>query len=219
MKYPDYRVLVFARAPQPGQVMTRLHPVLDPEACAELHARLVRLTLGKLAQAQLCPLELWCSPDCKHEFFIACRRDYSVSLREQAGDNLGRRMHHAIHRSLETCDAVVLTGTDCPSLSAADIDEAFGRLRAGTDVVLGPATDGGYYLVGMRTARRTLFTGIPWGSGEVLAQTLARIREQGLSSYLLIRRDDLDTPQDYRQLAGLESRIPDSPKGFSIRGN
>lgn len=219
MKYPDCRLLVFAKAPQPGQVMTRLQAVLDPESCAELHARLVRLTLDKLAEAQLCPLELWCSPDCKHEFFSACRRDYTLSLQEQAGDNLGRRMHHAIHRSLETCDAVVLTGTDCPSLAAADIDEAFGRLRAGTDVVLGPANDGGYYLVGMRTARRSLFSGIPWGSGEVLAQTLARIREQRLSSHLITRRDDLDTPQDYRQLAGTTEGIPHSPAGFSIRGN
>ena len=219
MKFPDCRVLVFARAPQPGRVMTRLHPVLAPDGCAELHAWLVLLTLDKLAQAQLCPLELWCSPDCKHEFFTACQRDYTLGLQEQSGDDLGLRMHHAIHRSLETCDAVVLVGTDCPSLTATYIDEAFGVLLAGTDVVLGPANDGGYYLIGMRAARRPLFSGIPWGGGDVLALTLAHIHEQGLRVHLLTRRDDLDTPEDYRQLAGSEARIPDSTAGFSIRRN
>jgi len=219
VKYPDCRVLVFAKAPQPGSVMTRLHPVLDPDGCAELHARLVRLTLDKLAQAQLCPLELWCSPDCEHEFFSACRQDYSLSLHQQSGDDLGLRMHHAISRSLEACDAVVLVGTDCPSLSATDIDAALGALLEGTDVVLGPATDGGYYLVGMRSARRRVFSDIPWGSGEVLAQTLECLREAGMSVHLLTRRDDLDTAEDYRRHVCRETADMDSLAGFSIKGD
>ena len=219
MKYPDCRVLVFAKAPQPGRVMTRLHPVLPPEGCADLHARLVRLTLDTLAQARLCPLELWCTPDCKHEFFTACRQDYTLSLQEQSGEDLGQRMHHALNRSLQTCDAVVLVGTDCPSLSAADIDEALGKLLAGTDVVLGPASDGGYYLVGMRTAIREVFADIPWGSREVLAHTHKRIRERGLSVHLLTRRDDLDTAEDYRRLVSLKTGSADGLAGISIKGN
>ncbi len=219
MKYPDCRVLVFAKAPQPGRVMTRLHPVLDPAGCADLHARLVRLTLDKLARAQLCPLELWCSPDCEDEFFTACRRDYALRLHEQSGDDLGLRMHHAIHGSLQSCDAVVLIGTDCPSLSAADIDEALGMLLAGTDVVLGPASDGGYYLVGMRASLRQVFTDIPWGSRVVMAHTLARIRQQGRNVHLLARRDDLDTPEDYMRHVSRQDRGADTCAGFLPKGN
>jgi rSAM/selenodomain-associated transferase 1 len=202
MKHPRCRTLVFAKAPMPGRVKTRLHAVLEPEDCAALHARLVRLTLDKLTRSRLCPVELWCAPDCADAFFRDCRHDYGIELRTQAGDDLGQRMHNALRSSLETCDAAVLVGTDCPSLSRTDIDTTCGHLLAGTDVVLGPATDGGYYLVGLRQPRPELFTGIAWGRGEVLAQTLARACQQALQVHLLPRRDDLDTPADYRRFLG-----------------
>jgi rSAM/selenodomain-associated transferase 1 len=211
MKYPGCRTLVFAKAPRPGRVKTRLHAVLTPGDCAALHARLVRLTLDKLTRTRLCPVELWCAPDCGDAFFRDCRHDYALDLREQSGDDLGQRMHNALRRSLETCDAAVLVGTDCPSLSRADIDTACGQLLAGTDVVLGPASDGGYYLVGLRQPRRALFSGIAWGRGEVLAQTLARAHQQALQVHLLPRRDDLDTPADYRRFLGHEMADADSP--------
>jgi rSAM/selenodomain-associated transferase 1 len=211
MKDPGCRTLVFAKAPRPGRVKTRLHAVLPPGDCAALHARLVRLTLDKLTRTRLCPVELWCAPDCGDAFFRDCRHDYDLELREQSGDDLGQRMHNALRRSLETCDAAVLVGTDCPSLSRADIDTACGQLLAGTDVVLGPASDGGYYLIGLRQPRRALFTGIAWGRGEVLAQTLARARQQALQVHLLPRRDDLDTPADYRRFLGHEMADADSP--------
>jgi rSAM/selenodomain-associated transferase 1 len=202
MKYPRCRTLVFAKAPKPGQVKTRLHTVLGPEDCAALHPRLVRLTLDKLSRAPLCPVELWCAPDCADTFFRNCRHDYDLDLREQAGADLGQRMHSALHRSLETCDAAILVGTDCPSLSRTDIDTACRQLQAETDVVLGPASDGGYYLIGLRQPRPELFTGIAWGTEEVLAQTLARARQQALQVHLLPRRDDLDTPADYYRFLG-----------------
>ena len=200
MKYPGCRIQVFAKAPLPGKVMTRLHSVLGPDGCAELHTRLVRQTLDTLVRSQLCQVELWCSPDCGHVFFTGCRQDYSLSLHEQSGSDLGQRMHNAIRHSLASCDAVILTGTDCPSLTVSDIDEACSALLAGSGVVLGPAGDGGYYLVGMRTAQDRLFTDIPWGSGEVLEQTLARVGELGMKVHLLPQRDDIDTPADYRRL-------------------
>jgi len=209
MKHPRCRTLVFAKTPMPGRVKTRLHAVLEPEDCAALHARLVRLTLDKLTRPQLYPVELWCAPDCGDAFFRDCRHDYELELHAQAGDDLGQRMHNALCRSLETCDAAVLVGTDCPSLTRTDIDTACRQLLAGTDVVLGPASDGGYYLVGLRQPCPELFTGISWGRGEVLAQTLARARQQALQVYLLPRRDDLDTPADYRRFLGRDEASAD----------
>jgi rSAM/selenodomain-associated transferase 1 len=209
MKHPRCRTLVFAKTPMPGRVKTRLHAVLEPEDCAALHARLVRLTLDKLTRPQLYPVELWCAPDCGDAFFRDCRHDYELELHAQAGDDLGQRMHNALCQSLETCDAAVLVGTDCPSLTRTDIDTACRQLLAGTDVVLGPATDGGYYLVGLRQPHPELFTGISWGRGEVLAQTLARARQQALQVYLLPRRDDLDTPADYRRFLGRDEASAD----------
>lgn len=204
MKYSDCRIQVFAKAPQPGKVKTRLHSVLGPDGCAQLHARLVRLTLDKLVQAQLCPVELWCHPDCEQVFFRTCRQEYPLVLHAQCGSDLGQRMHHAIGYSLEYCNAVVLTGTDCPSLTAADIDEACSALLDGSDMVLGPATDGGYYLIGMRSAPARVFTDITWGSADVLQHTLERVSELGMTVHLLTRHDDIDTPADYRRLARLD---------------
>jgi rSAM/selenodomain-associated transferase 1 len=182
--------------------MTRLHPVLEPDACADLHRRLVLSTLDKLTTAGLCPVELWCTPDCGHPFFDACRRDYAISLHVQSGEDIGRRMHHAIGDALQRSKAVVLTGTDCPSLLASDIDEALAALRAGTDLVLGPARDGGYYLIGMPAQRRRMFSNIAWGTGEVLSQTLMRAREAGLRVHQLTQRDDVDRPEDYTRMTG-----------------
>ena len=130
-------------------------------------------------------------------------------LRQVEMGDLGQRMHNALCQSLKTCDAAVLVGTDCPSLTRTDIDTACRQLLAGTDVVLGPATDGGYYLVGLRQPHPELFTGISWGRGEVLAQTLARARQQVLQVYLLPRRDDLDTPADYRRFLGRDEASAD----------
>ena len=205
MKYSDCRIQVFARAPVAGEVKTRLHPLLGPAGSAELHACLVRHTLEKLANAHLCPLELWCTPGCEHPFFAHCHRDHDLSLHRQPAGDLGERMYGALAAALCHCRAAILVGTDCPALAPEDIDAGCRALQTGSDIVLGPATDGGYYLVGMHTARRALFTGIDWGGSAVLAQTLAQAGKLGLRVKLLERHDDLDTPADYRRLlrAGL----------------
>ncbi len=212
MKYPRARLLVFSKAPVPGQVKTRLIPLLGAGAAAELYADMLDDTLGKAVDADLCPVELWCTPDMQHAHFQHCRERYPLVLRQQAAGNLGMRMSQALDSVLQEARHAVLIGADCPALDAGDIDTAIAALAAGADVVLGPATDGGYYLVGMSGHHRCLFDDIAWGTPQVLETTLARCRQHGLDWVCLPEHADVDTPGDYLEhCAGrLPRQVPES---------
>lgn len=192
------RILVFARAPRPGACKTRLIPLLGRQGAAQLQRRLALRTLLS-AVAAGGDVELWCAPDPGHAFFRACRRDLGVRVRRQPPGDLGRRMALALARALrEGASAAVLVGTDCPTLSAADLSNALLSLRT-RDKVLQPSGDGGYVLIGSRLAERRALAGIRWSSGLELAQTRRRFARLGLSCGELPPRADLDTPADYRK--------------------
>ena len=106
-------------------------------------------------------------------------------------------MSHAIMSALQHAEHAVLIGADCPTLNADDLEMAFNELQQGTDVVLGPAEDGGYYLIGMSSDYPRLFENIPWSTHNVLAATEMHLRGQGLSWHLLPVRRDIDTAEDY----------------------
>jgi rSAM/selenodomain-associated transferase 1 len=199
MKYPHARLLVFSKAPVAGQVKTRLIPLLGAEHAAEIYMQMLDATLGKAIAGDLCPLELWCTPSVQHAFFRRCRARYPLRLRQQGAGDLGARMSHALHNALQYACQAVLIGADCPTLGAGDIDTALAQLAAGVDVVLGPAADGGYYMIGMARHDPRLFDDIAWGTPEVLATTLARCRVHGLQWFCLPQRADVDTPDDYRE--------------------
>lgn len=190
------RIQVFARAPTPGQTKTRLIPALGAEGAAALHARLIRHTLRVAGEAGADRVELWCSPDTRDHFFEACAQRYGVVLRDQAGGDLGARMGAALADARATGEHAVLVGSDCPAMTAAHLRRAMDWLASGVELVLGPAQDGGYVLIGAGRPEPTLFTDMPWGSERVLAETLARAREAGLVVQCLEPLPDLDRPED-----------------------
>jgi rSAM/selenodomain-associated transferase 1 len=195
-------LLVFARAPVVGQAKTRLIPALGAAGAAALHAALVERTLQAMAGLSA-DLQLWCHPDPGHAFFRACATRFPLDLERQVGTDLGQRMAQALAAALARYDSAVLIGTDCPSLGADAVAQAFAVLQQGADVVLGPAADGGYYLVGLCRPQPPIFSGIDWGGDRVLSQTRSRLRQCRLDYRLLEPRQDLDTPAD---LAGLDDR-------------
>jgi len=194
--YPESRLLIFAKAPIPGHSKTRLAGKLGARGAARLHARLTRQTVTTALRAQLAPLQLWCAPSSAHGFFAACRRDYPLTLHRQHGADLGRRMHHALTRALRGSGSAVLIGSDCPALTPAVLKNAFAALRDGADVVLVPALDGGYVLIGVRRSAARLFQAVRWGSERVLAQTRRRMRQLNLKCVELPALADVDTPAD-----------------------
>lgn len=190
---------VFARAPVAGEAKTRLIPVLGEEAAAELHGLLVRRALATAKAAGVGEVTLWCSPDAGHPFFARCASDFGVPLRVQSGGHLGERMASALAAMLGEHGRALLIGSDCPSLKPDDLREAV-RSLATHEVVLQPAEDGGYVMVGLAQPVPSLFEGIRWGEASVMKDSRARLRAAKLRWRELPLRWDVDRPEDYRRL-------------------
>lgn len=206
------RLILFTRFPVPGKVKTRLIPALGPEGAAALHRRLVLRTLrtAKAAcQAHGVDLEIRFAGDDSGamEHWLG----FQWRFRAQCAGDLGQRMAGAFADSFaEGSPATVIIGSDCPNLTAQGLAEAFSALRA-QPAVLGPATDGGYYLIGLTRPMPELFQGIAWGTDVVLEQSLNRFSQQGIAPVLLKPLGDVDRPEDviaWQQRAGAgEARL------------
>lgn len=200
---PEEAVILLAKAPVPGAVKTRLCPPLSPRAAASLHARMLRDTASELARLEEAAKYLFLAP-----FPLAGRlpsRPFrAFHVLPQAGGNLGRRMAAAFRVVAERGHRLaVLAGSDCPTLSARRVREAFRELQDGAFAVLGPADDGGFYLIGLSppTPPPSLFNAVAWGGPGVLGAVLANLRDLALPFSLLPPERDVDTPQDLARLA------------------
>lgn len=199
MYFPDARILIFAKAPAPGRVKTRLIPALGAQGAADLSARLLEDTVSRFAAAGLAPIELWCAPDPGADPFPELASRYGLWLYRQQGADLGERMRNAADGALERSSAVVLVGTDCPLLDATYLEQALALLE-GNDAALGSAEDGGYVLLGLKQPASSLFSDMPWGSGRVTSITRERMQALGWKWVELPTLWDLDRPEDLQRL-------------------
>lgn len=187
-------VIVFARAPVAGRVKTRLAARLGEAGAARLHARLTATAL-RIALASRCgPVELHTTS--RHRWLSHLATKHSVALRLQRGGDLGERMANAVRRALRCASYVLLMGSDCPELAPRELGRARRWLAGGADVVLAPALDGGYGLIGLTRPADFLFRDMPWGSERVCAETQARLSRAGWRLRLLDAVSDVDRPED-----------------------
>ena len=197
---PSCRVVVMARAPQPGHTKKRLIPALGAERAAALHTAMIRYAVEVARASGIGDLELWCTPDPDHAAFADLKSLFEVKWRRQEGADLGARMSGALGAAPGPS---VVIGTDCPFLRPPDFIECARCLRDDRiDAVIVPAFDGGYVLIASARPQPALFVGIDWGSDRVLAQTRERARAAGLRLHELAPRQDIDRPEDLRFLAG-----------------
>lgn len=182
---------MFGREPVPGRVKTRLARTLGDAPAAAVYASLLAHTL---AVAGTVPGEV--------TLFVAeppgdgWAPPLPVSLEVQAEGDLGHRMGEAFRRRFAAgADAVVLVGSDCPGLRLRHLEAAFAALTT-TPAVLGPAGDGGYWLVGQRPPAVDMFTGVPWSAPDTLAATRTRLRRLGVAWRELETLADVDTEDD-----------------------
>ena len=200
MRAASCRLIVFAKAPVPGEAKTRLIPALGAQGAARLHARLVTGAVATACAAAPGKVELWCAPDTQHAFFASCARRFGIALHAQCGKDIGERMHHAMaHEASAAVVASILIGSDIPDLSEDYLRDAMSALM-GHDAVFGPAEDGGYGLVGLQRPQPRLFADMDWGGQGVMAETRARVRALGLSCFELPCLWDLDRPGDLARL-------------------
>lgn len=191
-------LIIFAKAPIPGEVKTRLCPPLDEEEAASLHGSLVMDAIERTKGLQGITLYVSGAPDLDHPFFKVMEGRYGAHLLLQRGPDLGSRMQQAMREAFnQGARDVLLTGTDLPTLPRAHLVEALTLIKT-HDVVLGPTTDGGYYLIGLRKMLPDLFQGIAWSTASVCAETKKKIESAGLSLGLLPECRDLDTLDDLK---------------------
>lgn len=191
-------LMIFMRYPQPGRTKTRLIPALGPEGAAQLYCGLVAQTLAQVAILQRerpIAVELWFTGGTLDQMQTWLGIDGYIYRSQVVGD-LGERMAAAFQAAFQAgTERAVLIGTDCPGLTATHLATALTAL-ADHDLVLGPAQDGGYYLIGLRQLVPALFAQIPWGTATVAQQTLAIAARVGLSVHCLPVLADLDRPED-----------------------
>lgn len=203
------RLALFARAPVPGSVKTRLSPALPPRLACDLYRGMLADSIRVLLAARVDERRLFLADDAP-----GSRPLLPDGVREapQVGDDLGARLQHAFQVMFGAgADQAVIFGADCPWLEAPAVNRAFDALER-VDLVLGPASDGGYTLIGLARAVPDLFRGIAWGTDRVLAETLERANAVGLSIAKLETLEDLDTPADLvRALATLLARPSAAP--------
>ncbi|MBT8148621.1 MAG: TIGR04282 family arsenosugar biosynthesis glycosyltransferase [Gammaproteobacteria bacterium] len=196
----------FAKAPVPGAVKTRMLPELNARQACALHRQLVRHTLAQLLDSRIAPVQLHCD-QANHAGVQAWQQDFDLErVYTQVSGNLGEKMQQAFAQLLarQDVDQVLLVGSDCPFIDCAYLEQAVQALQRGSDVVLGPAADGGYVLIGMCEPHAGVFAGIDWGTSSVLEQTLTQVQQQGLTVALLPELHDIDRPQDLARLGQLQ---------------
>jgi len=191
------KLLLFSRYPRAGEVKTRLVPVLGRRGAAELHRRLAAAAIASARSAAgSADLDLEIHATGGSDAELRAWLGPELICRQQSKGDLGARLASACAAAFaDGATAVVVMGSDCPQLSGAIITDAFARL-AECDLVLGPARDGGYYLIGLRQPRPQLFAGIDWGTDVVLEQTLTAARRLDLDTQQLVVLDDVDRPAD-----------------------
>ena len=198
------------RFPEPGRTKTRLIPVLGADRAAALHRCLIRRTLDVVlhwAEVHHCDVEVRYAGGDEKQF----RAQFGLQARysPQPEGSLGERMNSAVALAFsEGAKRVVVIGTDCPGLDSSHLRQAFDQLTH-HDVVIGPATDGGYYLLGMRNHLPTLFEGMAWGTETVLRQTLERAAEAGVTVGQLPILSDVDHAEDLIQCRRIEDQFRD----------
>lgn len=204
---------VFAKWPMPGRVKTRLG--VTPERAAEVARAFLRDTMRRFDNAADQRFVVHAPAEARDD--VADFADPAYDLVPQADGDLGRRLEQFLRdRFAGGASKVVVVGSDSPTLPTAYVAEAFDRLGS-ADVVLGPATDGGYYLLGCRRAP-PVFDGVEWGGPDVLRQTIDRLRDPSWKLALLPPWYDVDTPEGWAMLRGHVAamrRVGENPNIFA----
>ncbi len=218
-------LIIFAKAPTPGQVKTRLCPPLTPDEAATLHGSFVldALERTKTAVTKLkLPIDryLACAPSSALVFFKIMEERQAVRLIDQEGDDLGERMSRAFETMFQRgYRHVMIVGTDVPSLPLDHYKQALAELDK-HDIVLGPALDGGYYLIGLNKPAPAILENMPWSTDQVLALTREKANGLGLSIGLLPQWQDVDTIDDLKNLIAenaVDAKKPKHEQSFSNR--
>ncbi len=190
-----YALIIIAKYPDKDNVMTRLKGSLPDEKRLELYISLLKNTIHKLKEISGVDTFIAYAPSKAHEYFSG----FGLKLIPLPEGDLGKRMYHAFSKIFsEGYQKAALVGVDIPELTSSIVLKAF-ELLIDNDIVFGPAKDGGYYLVGMKTLIKVLFEGVPWSSNQTLKKSMERAQQGGYSVALTEALSDMDTIEDVKR--------------------
>jgi rSAM/selenodomain-associated transferase 1 len=195
----ETRIIIFAKAPQPGLAKTRLIPALGAERAAALARRMLDTTLERALGAQVGPVELRVTPAISDSAWRDIPIPDGVEISAQGEGDLGARLARATQSGLERNAALMLIGCDCPELDSTALRQAAQTLQ-GVDAVMHPTTDGGYALLGLRRFHPRLFSDIPWSTSSVAHRTIQQVNALQWSLHVAAMLNDIDEPADLRRL-------------------
>jgi rSAM/selenodomain-associated transferase 1 len=190
------RLIIFAKAPILGGVKSRIAASVGPEKALEIYQAILGELFASLAPVK--NVQVRVTPDASEpELAVLCDSNWTFS--PQGEGDLGARLHQAFAEAFEQeMGPVVIIGSDCSEVTPGDIYDAFAALST-HDLVLGPALDGGYWLIGLRQPCAALFDRIDWSSPRVLTQTLQSAQDRNLQIKLLRKLSDIDTMDDWNR--------------------
>lgn len=193
------RLVIFAKAPLAGFAKTRLIPALGQQGAADLAQRLLEHTLREALTSDVGAVELCVTPSASNPVWQTVRLPANVCLTDQGEGDLGERMARAAGRVVAKGESIVLIGTDCPQLDAAQLRQAVGALQC-SDATLVPAFDGGYVLLGLTQFDASIFSGIIWSTSSVMNDTMDRLKRLDWRVQTLPTLHDIDEPSDLKWL-------------------
>ncbi|MCA9039605.1 MAG: TIGR04283 family arsenosugar biosynthesis glycosyltransferase [Planctomycetaceae bacterium] len=219
---PPEHLILFARYPEPGKTKTRLHSAFTPEEATDIYRSLLNHTLELVRQFSRnrgCRVTLYFTGGNADKMRSLVGKD--IPLMPQVGESLGDRLVQSINAASDAgAERIVVIGTDCFELSEADLHAAFDSLKK-SNLVIGPANDGGYYLIGMTGPFPALFESISWGTESVFQETVTRANEANCKFALLSTHNDVDYPENLVSIRAvtpisLQDHFQTSPGRLSV---
>ncbi|MFC1570687.1 TIGR04282 family arsenosugar biosynthesis glycosyltransferase [Candidatus Omnitrophota bacterium] len=189
-------LIIFAKEPEKGKVKTRLEEAFTQKECVELYKAFLKDTL-KLVECVKADEKILAYESSGEASYLKGISE-GLKMYRQVGSDLGERMHNAFcEASSNGSSKIVIIGSDSPTLSPSLVDEAFEKLEE-SDIVIGPTSDGGYYLIGLKNPWTGLFKDVEWSTERTLEDTLRNLKEAGKNAYMLSEDHDIDSPEDLK---------------------
>ena len=203
--FPNACIQIFTKAPIKGQVKTRLGDCLNEDQIIKLYKKMLHDVITMALDSKVCPVELRVALDSNHDFFLPYI-ERGVTIKPQSSGDLGQRMASAFEEGLYEKEFVIAIGGDCVSIDTPYLLNAAKLLADKKEVVIGPAEDGGYVLLGMKDFFPDIFQDIPWGSERVLSLSTQKLDQGHINYALLDFAWDVDTPADYYRYLELSDK-------------
>ncbi|MEE9343074.1 MAG: TIGR04282 family arsenosugar biosynthesis glycosyltransferase [Gammaproteobacteria bacterium] len=206
--FPDSEIMIFTKAPEIGESKTRIAQTTGLELAASFSGRLIEHAVKTVVDASLAPVSIWVADKPDHPFIQSLISNYPLSVFPQTDGTLGDRMSNALDTRLASKHSVVLIGSDCPFINRPYLLSTLTQLKHDRDIVIGPAEDGGYVLIGLRKNDKRLFENIAWSQDSVMQQTRKQVDQCGYRLFELDMLSDIDYFEDIQRWQPLITSVP-----------